>query len=709
MSLLCVYGLMRAVGTPSAGRRRVAPAALTAAVMLLGSAGAAAGSASFVDVTEQVGLAYRGPSWGASWGDYDGDGRADLWVGNHTSGSRLFRNRVDGTFEDVTTSAGVALRQDIHGAAWGDPDSDGDQDLVVLVGAGRGTSTKSNVLFVNRRGRFTDEATASGLADSLGRGRVPVWLDQDGDGRLDVYFTNAARAGAPSRLFEQVDGVFAGLAESEVTENVQYAQLAALHAFSAPGLILHGVPFPASVFRTLSPCCQNGKAALGLPGYLYAYDSFIGDLFGGDTESWVGVTATYDSDFNQPEPRRLDVHLAPNGTASEIAFAAGQGRMTFHAGAFFATGVATSAVRLGAQAKKPTFSLFTLSPSDVAARGMPQDPPPGSQSLDIGYDRKAGLWRVRAVSQVRDNISVRVTAELPIVDIRKEHLGPEPLPARPWMLAHREGRWLNVAAAGGLAPGEGFRSIVAGDFDNDMDIDLFTVCSTTARNTADRLYENLGDGTFRLAGPEAGVAGASSGTGDSATVVDYDNDGYLDLFVTNGADLEPFNDGPSVLLRNVGGENHWLEMDLVGTYSNRDAIGARVSLTAAGRMQRRLVGADQHAAAQNFRRLHFGLGGNSVAETVRIDWPSGLIQVLHTVMADRVVSIIEPKPVSRGDVIADNVYTAGDALAILSSAVGLRFCLPRICDYSRDGNTTAVDAFGVLRAAVLNLQSDAHE
>ena len=80
--------------------------------------------------------------------------------------------------------------------------------------------------------------------------------------------------------------------------------------------------------------------------------------------------------------------------------------------------------------------------------------------------------------------------------------------------------------------------------------------------------------------PGAGGAEAhTEGRGMSVTMGDYDLDGYLDLFVTNGRGVYPYNNGPDQLYRNVSSKNNWLQIDLEGTVSNRDGIGARLFAT----------------------------------------------------------------------------------------------------------------------------------
>jgi hypothetical protein len=142
------------------------------------------GDSTFTDVTLDVGLGSRRPSTAAAWADYDGDGDLDLFVANHTVGdsdwhNELFRNRGDGTFEDVAADAGVRARGNAVGAAWGDYDDDGDPDLYVSYFRG------PNRLLRNDNGQFVDVAEALGVAAPKNSYTVWFW-DVDNDDDLDL-------------------------------------------------------------------------------------------------------------------------------------------------------------------------------------------------------------------------------------------------------------------------------------------------------------------------------------------------------------------------------------------------------------------------------------------------------------------------------------------------------------------------------------------
>ncbi len=152
------------------------------------------GDGRFEDVTEAAGLLDFHPSQTAAWGDYDNDGWLDLYVGNESSPGerhpcRLFRNRGDGTFEDVTAATGLGVIGYVKAVAWGDVDGDGWLDLYVSRLDG------PNRLFRNRGGEgdpgFADVTAAAGVAEPIHS--FPAWFfDADDDGDLDLFVSGFA-------------------------------------------------------------------------------------------------------------------------------------------------------------------------------------------------------------------------------------------------------------------------------------------------------------------------------------------------------------------------------------------------------------------------------------------------------------------------------------------------------------------------------------
>ena len=155
----------------------------------------------FEDVTQTSGLtAESGMTFGASWGDFDGDGLPDLYVTNHLNDARLYRNIGKGRFANVTSQYfnSKDLKGDMHGTVWADFDNDGDQDLFQLRGAKMGVGAEPKRLFRNMGNGFEEIAETAGVDNPFGRSRIPLWVDLNRDGRLDLF------QGADARLDDRI-------------------------------------------------------------------------------------------------------------------------------------------------------------------------------------------------------------------------------------------------------------------------------------------------------------------------------------------------------------------------------------------------------------------------------------------------------------------------------------------------------------------------
>ncbi|HWT66539.1 MAG TPA: CRTAC1 family protein [Terracidiphilus sp.] len=152
----------------------------------------------------------------------------------------------------------------------------------------------------------------------------------------------------------------------------------------------------------------------------------------------------------------------------------------------------------------------------------------------------------------------------------------------------------------------------------------------------DAMFQNLSGKTLRDAsaemGPDFNVAGFQRG----AAFVDLNNDGYMDLVVTS------LGERPRILMNNALEKNHWLLLDLRGTKSNRDAIGATVKLvTASGRTLYNHVNPSVGFMSSSDRRVHFGLGAEAKIEAVEIRWPSGIVQRIKHPAVDQILRVEE--------------------------------------------------------------------
>jgi hypothetical protein len=184
------------------------------------------------------------------------------------------------------------------------------------------------------------------------------------------------------------------------------------------------------------------------------------------------------------------------------------------------------------------------------------------------------------------------------------------------------------------------------DYDNDGWLDLFIanghvypeieqVSPETHYKQHNSLFHNESDGKFTDASISAGLIALAPRAGRGVAFADFDNDGYVDVVVANNGD-------PPTLLHNTGDHiNHFVNFKLVGTKSNRDALGARIRVNSGKISQIREIAGGGSYLSQSDLRANFGLGSMTVASTVEVVWPSGARQVFHDVQADRFYLIEE--------------------------------------------------------------------
>jgi hypothetical protein len=151
-------------------------------------------------------------------------------------------------------------------------------------------------------------------------------------------------------------------------------------------------------------------------------------------------------------------------------------------------------------------------------------------------------------------------------------------------------------------------------------------------NERNCLFRNNRDGTYTDVG-YVNLADRNE-DGRGVAVFDYDRDGRLDLVLRNYRQ-------PAQLLHNVGAGGHWLQVKLIGTRSNRDAVGARLTLSAGGLRQTREVHAGSSYLSGSSLVQHFGLGAQPVADSLRVRWPSGKVSELRAIEANQRLEIRE--------------------------------------------------------------------
>jgi hypothetical protein len=537
---------------------------------------------------------------GVAVGDFDGDGRDDIYFANELGRNALYRNKGDGTFEDVAAAAGVALGDRVCVAAtFIDYDNDGSLDLYV-------TSTRGgNVLFRNRGdSTFQDVTKEAGLVH-VGHSQTAVFFDYDNDGWLDLFLTNTAAW--TSDAYDKHDHYWIGK-----------------EAFSA-------VSLSSKEFNVLYRNNGNGTftdvtAKVGLKGRGWAGDAAAFD-YNNDGRTDLFVTSM----FGRCQLYRNDGEHFTDVTLDVL------GRTPWGA-------IGTKVLDLNNDGRM-----------DLFVADMHSDMWMGLDSFHISRQYARTSWnqkfpQLTGPQEYMVQNPQRVDVDnylISAMGTKKEEL----LFGNACYRNDGGGKFTEISDQAGL---ETFWpwGIADGDFDNDGLVDIFIPAGMgyPFYYWPNSLMRNQGDGTFKDEAEALGIEPPAHGrflaqkvAGDNAAcssrtaaVADFFGDGRLSIAVNN------FNDRP-YFFKNEGPRRNYVAFRLRGTKSNRDAIGAVVRLHQKGKILTRQVQAGGGYLSQCSRIVHIGLGEDAEIDRVEIAWPSGVRQRLESVRVNACQDVIEPQ------------------------------------------------------------------
>ena len=519
-------------------------------------------------------------------------------------------------FVDVTEKAGINFRH-VNGAegayhlpetlgaggAFFDADNDGYLDIyLVNSGYWEKSPTASEALSAlyrnNGDGTFIDTTATAGVGNRENYGQGAACADYDNDGDVDLYVTNF---GANVLYRNNGDGTFTDATVSAGVGDPGWSSSAAFLDYNMDGhldlfvanylVYSRDVPYrPCGEGETHTYC--HPSLFEGAPDRLYrnngdgtftdvSQETGIGDIGGLFHGKGLGVVS---ADFNNDGAP--DLYVANDDTRNDFFYNNGDG--TF------------SEISLLAGC------AYSFNGVAQAGMGVATDDYNGDGWLDIfvtnlSYETNA-LYRNNGDGTFTDVIY-------------EAHLGKE--------------SYLSVGFGTGFfdADNDGWRDIFIANghiIDNIEDThDILTY------RQPDQLFRNRGDSTFQEISENAGAYFQSAAVSRGTLFGDYDNDGDIDLLVTQ-------SNGPATLLRNENTPQHnWIRIKTVGVISSRDGIGTRVTLTSGGHTQIQEVNPGASYLSSHDTRLHFGLGTHTTVDRLMVRWQSGVVQIFENLPANR--------------------------------------------------------------------------
>jgi enediyne biosynthesis protein E4 len=536
------------------------------------------------------------------------------------------------TFVDVAARAGLRepsvyggidrkrfiIETNGAGVAFLDYDNDGWVDALVLSGTRLQADTRANQTFPpgqaplsrlyrnNHDGTFSDVTLRAGLT-ATGWASGVCAGDYDNDGWLDIFITYY---GQNVLYRNRGDGRF-----EDVTARA--------------GLPVGGTRWGSGC--TFVDYDRDGRADLFVANYLRFDLGAAAEVGQGPNCLWKGIPVNC-GPRGLPTDTNLLFHNEGNGTfvdastKSGIAAVTGRYPMTATAADFDGDGWIDIYVACDSTASILYHNNRNGTFTDAAVESGVAYSENGTQQAGMGL----------AVGDY--NTDGRL-------DLFKTHFADD-IPALYRNLGH--GLFEDVAAASGVGVINRYVEWGAGmpDLDNDGRPDLVYVTGNVYPEVEALLsqYPHRGpriifrnvDGTrFEQATLESGAGAVTPHSSRGAAFGDFDNDGDVDILIFN------MNEPPSLLRNDYAGPNHWLEVQLEGTTSNRAALGAIVRVTARGRTEAQAVLSQASYYSVNDRRLHFGLGSAAAAEAIEVRWPGGLVETLKDVRGDRLMTIKE--------------------------------------------------------------------
>jgi len=535
--------------------------------------------------------------------DFTGDGRCDFYVTSPAGDGKLYENRSDWKFRDITEAAG--LKDSKHwgtGAQGVDVDGDGDNDLFVC-----GYRSPNRLWINDGKGHFTDRAEAWGLAVSRAS-MTMAWADTDGDGQLDGYLATSGFAPGPEGQFRvnmepRADGKKVPVIPPELAEVWEMLYL--------PGDRARNVPAAHKdhLFRQENGRFTDITAAAGLTGPWFTLSAVWWDY------DMDGLPDCYVSnDYTGPD--RLWRNAGGNRFTNTLP------DVIPHT-PWFSMGADVGDLN--------NDGLIDLMSSDMAATSHYRD-----KVMMGNMDDSAWFLDWAEPRQfMRNALYINTGAGRVFEAAFMSGLAGTDWTWTPRMEDYDNDGWVDVFITNGV-----LRDMMNSDLTREADAKFKDAPAELAkfwrgqpmRKERNLAFRNAHDLKFEKCSAEWGLD--HHGVTFGAATADFDNDGALDLVVSN-------LDGPVGLYRNRCDGNA-LEVRLKGTASNASGLGATVTaVTPEGLKLTRYVTVTRGFLSASDPLVHFGLGAEATVASLKVRWPSGCEQIFTDIAANQLATVTE--------------------------------------------------------------------
>ena len=592
----------------------------------------------FKNVTTEVGLVtpatwkYGGPTIT----DINGDGQYDLILGSHhEEPAYTFLKRTDGTYAKQEQPA---AKWDVHGIAAGDYDNDGDNDLLVSLGGGNGSSPQPARLLNNQKGELVDVTERAGISELGARGRSVRWLDMDNDGDLDILHITAMPIKETQQprnvVFENLGNGSFAYKQTKLLEDLEAERLLIsdinndgrldLITFSPLSIIVRGDS--AFEFKDLTQQWLSEFEDKNIDFITAAAEAdFDND---GDMDIYLSRGKTYYQiannamSYDQPA-KRLDIRDEGNKSSDGFTFEAGDEIILSDFFRWFRNVDKGMPLYVGAASKKYDMPKAALVINAEDARGIPKQ---SETAWYLGYlgDNK---WQLNW--QLNENYAWDIRASITGVQSPPADWKTQDLSVPDLLLENRGNQFVDSSHKLPPLSNDNNWGVISADFNNDSYSDFFVYRFGELRKrvTDVLLLNQLGQSFDQITNHDATVTGTKA-HGDMGAAFDHNDDGFVDIL--SGDD----DQGKWYLFENTGVSNtNYVTLDIAHNENRVGPQNALVELELDDRTLTKRIGSSGSVHSQSLlNHVHFGVGQNTRIKKVTVTYRDGS-QLIKTDLA----------------------------------------------------------------------------
>lgn len=619
-------------------------------------------SGSFQDVSKLLyEKNYLSPSFAVAGGDINSDGYIDVIISHHTTFPQLTLHLNDkGKRYKKPINLGVEEYRDLHGITIFDINQDGLQDVLVVKGADRGKGQGRNEIYINDGTKLYQNFECEIIADPLGRGRTSTPFDLNNDGVLDIILSNVRQEGRLSKVlisnplfpdFLDNSKMLSSITSTSISfANLNYdSSITYLLTKDGSTKLFEWNPQNKNFipYNKRSDFVKNQQVINTLP--------FDFDNDGDFDLIQIMSNLSINREGLHIKNKKLAI-LSQVARKNKLEYTFKIEEATVNSLLHFDFKPIKSNVWFGIDNKNPQTLSFDVSVNNLK-KYICNTKKELSRGCHICYDTTNEQFRIYYTSTIKNEYKpfrcqIQIKGKGVFSSDHKNQVRDKNNSGLSSVLLfeNKSGMFMDVTHQMGLVNENSPGDVGIIDINNDGYLDLFILNSTPVddyffSNSPNIIYLNMNGKSFKMDESTNSLFAQNNynkGRGNNCLILDYDNDGNMDILTINGIGPDPGNAGPINLFKNINNNsNNYLSILLKGSKGNLDAWGTRLKvITDKGQQYFQKYPGNGSVSTSNLP-MHIGLGNCQIVDTLKIKWDDNSETILHNIKANQKIEIIK--------------------------------------------------------------------